>query len=243
MTRRFLAPAPLVAGAFDLPPDEARHLAVVLRAAPGDRVEATDGAGREADAVVVSLGRGAARLRTEGPVRDVPRPPPLELWAALPRAGGADDVVRVATELGATTIRPLRAERGVWRPSDDADGARSERFRKAAVAALKQCKGAWLPALPPAASPADLALGDGDVACFGSPAADAAPALAVVAAARGGRVVVLVGPEGGFTAEEERLLRERGARAARIGRHVLRVETAATALLAVVIAARDGGAS
>ncbi|HYC79257.1 MAG TPA: RsmE family RNA methyltransferase [Planctomycetota bacterium] len=212
--RRFLVPPPLAAGETALPPDEARHLVSVLRGAVGDAVEVTDGRGAEAEAVVASVSRAAAAVRVHR-VRAVPEPRPLELWCALPRAGAADDVVRVATEVGATAIRPLLCARGVWRPDGD-DAKRRARFEKAAANALKQCRGAWMPAFPPPVAVEDLRFEDGDFAWFGAPRPDAPPPTAHADA-----------------------LRAAGARPARVGRHVLRVETAAIALLALAGACRD----
>lgn len=239
MTRRFFVPAPLRAGEFDLPEDEARHFVGVLRARTGDALELTDGAGAEADAEAVAVGRSSARVRVVGDVRRLPPPRPLELRCALPRAGAADDVVRVATEIGATVVRPLLCARGVWRPDEDRDERRAARFHKAAVAALKQCKGVWLPELPPAV-PVDRAVDEAGAALlFGALAADAVDfATAVPRLAAASRVCVCVGPEGGFTAEEEAALRARGGLPVRVGRHVLRVETAVVALLALAAAAQ-----
>lgn len=239
MTRRFLVPPPLPAGDFELPADEAAHLATVLRARPGETIELTDGAGREASATVVAIGRRTATVRVDEAVRRIPRPPALELWCALPRAGAADDVVRQATEVGATMIRPLLTERGVWRSEPDRDDRRHDRFAKAAAAALKQCKGAWSPEFAPPLPPSELKCGSGDCAIFGSlregvvPLKDAAPRIREAA-----RVIVLVGPEGGFTEAEERAMVSAGATAVRLGRHVLRIETAVVALLGFAVAAR-----
>ena len=222
-----------------MPSDEALHLATVLRAKAGDSVELTDGAGSEAAGTVTSVGRRTATVRVEGPVRRVVRPPTMELRCALPRAGAADDVVRQATEIGATIIRPLVTERGVWKSEPERDERRHDRFVKAAAAALKQCKGSWLPEFGAPVSPADLKLGPGDVAVFGS-LREGAILLREAGAriADAGRVVVLIGPEGGFTEAEERAMASAGALAVRLGGHVLRVETAVVALLGFAVAVR-----
>src|SRR5262245_26674300 len=110
--RRFRTNPPLAEGLVTLEGEEARHLRAVLRARPGDRVVLFDGAGREAEAEVTQVGRDEVACRTVGPLRAIAPPRcRVELVCALPRAGAADDVVRVAVEAGATAIRPLVASR------------------------------------------------------------------------------------------------------------------------------------
>jgi 16S rRNA (uracil1498-N3)-methyltransferase len=235
--RRFKAPAPLAAGCVELAGEEARHLRVVLRGRAGDKVVLFDGAGREAEAEIVGVGRDSVECRVAGPVRLVDPPAcRVELVCALPRAGAADDVVRVAVEAGASAIRPLIAERGVWRADDAGDAQRSERFTRAAVAALKQAGLAWMPELLPASAPADLAFAPGDLAIVGSVRPGAVPireALEPLRPIR--RAAVVVGPEGGLTEDEERVLVERGAVPVRAGPGTLRVETAAIVLVSHVL--------
>ena len=203
----------------------------------GDRIVLFDGAGREAAADVVDVGRDSVSCRTVGD--GAPRDPPecrVELVCALPRAGAADDVVRVATEVGASAIRPLVAERGVWKPDEEDEPRRSERFARAAVAALKQAGLAWMPAFLPAAAPADLEIAPGDLAIVGSIGAAAIPIRDVLNARRPiRRAIVIVGPEGGLTAVEEDALVGLGAVPVRAGPGVLRVETATIVLVSHVL--------
>jgi 16S rRNA (uracil1498-N3)-methyltransferase len=235
--RRFKAAPPLEAGTVVLEGEEARHLRVVLRARAGDRIVAFDGAGREADAEVVLVGRDEVECRTLGAVRAVSAPAVrIELACALPRAGAADDVVRVAVEAGATAIRPLVAARGVWRPEDPGESQRPERFERAAVAALKQSGLAWMPSFLAPASPADMAFGAADLALVGSVVPESAP-IRQALEARGPflSAVVVVGPEGGLTPEEEAELVAKGAVRVRCGPGILRVETAVIALVSHVV--------
>jgi 16S rRNA (uracil1498-N3)-methyltransferase len=235
--RRFKVDPPLAEGSVTLTGEEARHLRVVLRARTGDRIVLFDGAGREAAADDVDVGRDSVQCRTAGPVR-LADPPicRIELVCALPRAGAADDVVRVAIEAGATAIRPLLAERGVWRPDEAGERQRSERFARAAMAALKQAGLAWMPAFLPPAVPADLELPKGTLAIVGSTGARAVPLREALDLRRPIReAVVVVGPEGGLTDGEEGALVARGAVPVRAGPGVLRVETAVIVLVSHVL--------
>lgn len=235
--RRFKTVPPLAEGQVTLEGEEARHLRAVLRARPGDRVVLFDGAGREAEAEVTQVGRDEVACRTVGVIRAMAPPRcRVELVCALPRAGAADDVVRVAVEVGATAIRPLVASRGVWRPEDPVEAQRSDRFERAAVAALKQSGLAWMPEFLAPASPADLVFAPGGVAILGSVSETAAPIREVLEKRRPvTSAVVVVGPEGGLTADEEETIVAKGATPAKCGPGILRVETAVVALVSQVV--------
>lgn len=239
MTRRFFSEVPRTPGAVVLCDDESRHLATVLRARAGDVVELFDGEGRVAAARVARVDRRAATLEIEAPPIETPRPRPLELFCALPRAGGADDVVRLATEVGATSVTPLLCERGVFDPAARERKGRGDRFRAAAIAALKQCRRAWLPTFGAPLKVDAFEASPEREAIVGSPRPSAARFKDVVArVAAATTAAVVVGPEGGFTEGEEATLLSRGVAPVRIGDGVLRVETAVVVLLSFVGEAR-----
>jgi 16S rRNA (uracil1498-N3)-methyltransferase len=101
-----------------------------------------------------------------------------------------------------------------------------------AAAALEQCGGARLPGLS-----GPHAIGEVAALLAGAPAAVLDPTAAEPLSARRSEVAsVLVGPEGGWTPVELSTLAAAGARAARLGERVLRVETAAVAAAALLLA-------
>lgn len=199
------------------------HLERVLRVRPGDPLTIADGHGRWRTAVL-----GEEPTPT-GPVAEQPvRPPPLTVAFALVKGAKPEVVVQKLTELGIDRIVPFRAARSVvqW---DDAKAAKAVlRLRAVARAAAMQCHRACLPEIAEVASFDQLASEPGAVLAdrAGHP-----PAL--------GRPVVLVGPEGGWAAEE----RARELPRMTVGEHVLRAETAAIAagvLMAALRAAAVG---
>lgn len=236
--RRFKVDLPLDPGPVFLEGEEGRHLRVVLRARAGERITVFDGAGHEAEAEVLDAGRDRVSCRVAGPVRVVPKPAcTIELVCALPRAGAADDVVRVAVEVGATAIRPLIAERGVWRP-EGGEVAASKGFVRASVAALKQSGRSWMPDLLPAVDAAGLPIAAGELAILGSVGEGSVPVRDVLSRRHPTpRTVVIVGPEGGLTAREEEILVSKGAIRVHAGRAILRVETAVIVLVSHVTGA------
>lgn len=215
-----------------LPADTAAHLRRVLRLPAGAALELADGGGARAPAV---LEGDAARLT--GPVVHEPRPAPsLEVAQALPKGRKLDDVVRVLTELGVDRLLPVASERSVVRLSGPRADRAVERWRAVAVAACEQSRRTWLPRLDLPASVEDVATetvgatlvvahvgGDHPLRAAMEQVADRAPE----------RVVLAVGPEGGWTDAEVATLADAGGQVVSLGPTVLRTEHAAPALVAV----------
>jgi len=216
--------------------DEARHLTRVMRARIGDEVSVFDGAGREWPGRVARIARDRVELSL-GPVRTDPAPPVRVLAVALPKGDRQKWLVEKLTELGVTRLVPLIAGRGVAEPTE----AARERLERTAIEACKQCGRTTLLEIAAAATPEALVAGT--IPAGPGLGAAAAPRL-VLADARGGSwrevgagiasPVGLVGPEGGFTPGELALFSRAGAVPVRLGPHVLRVETAAIALAALL---------
>ncbi len=242
LRRFFHAAGPGSDGAIVLAGEEAHHAAQVIRLQPGDPACVLDGRGGEHDCVVLTVHRREIRLQLTKS-RQHERPVCLvRLVPAITKGKSFELLLQKAVELGASEIRPLITDHVVARPAVAEFGERQERWQKVAVEAIKQCGSPWLPVvLPPAGLTAALK-------------ADAATELALVAAldtdARHLRMVfdefldqrrrlptsvsIWIGPEGDFTAEELRVLRESGARAVTLGKNILRSETAAMYALSVL---------
>ena len=221
----------------ELEADEARHARDALRKRVGDHVVLFDGLGHEATAEVCAVSKRGVEVVVDD-VRHVPRVPAvtIEVIVGLPRAGAADDVVKRAIEAGASRIIPLVSRRSVHRPEKKARSGRSrdDRFRRLAVAAMKQCGRNVMPTLDAPVALDDLEL-DGAWGCFGSPYVnDGEPNIGAVEAALvpfPARVRCVIGPEGGLAPEEEATLVARGFEAVGVGLQVLRVETAVIAFV------------
>lgn len=221
MKRTFLCPELPERGPAVLPPGESRHLATVLRAAPGDELRLVDGRGRRGVARFVGLEGALARvevLSTErGAAGSGPNGARIGVAAAIPKGARADWMVEKAVEAGLDVFFPILTRRGVA----TAEGAsKRARWDRIAAEAAKQCGRATVPELlEPRALEEVLAL------TAGWP-------VRVVAEASGGAMphdpgdaLVFVGPEGGWAPEERGLLAALAP--VRLGPHILRVETAA----------------
>jgi 16S rRNA (uracil1498-N3)-methyltransferase len=228
MSERFFITTPPVAGRAVLLGDEARHLAKVLRAKPGDRVTLFDGSGRSWEARVATIGRGEVALEVGEPRESPPvRPPAITLAVALPKGERQKWLVEKLTELGVARLVPLVTERGVAAATAGA----IERLERGVIEACKQCGRDRLMDIAAPLTVAEIV------------AATPAGSVGIVADPAGGpldgigwrqaeQVIGLVGPEGGFTAEELASATAAGWPQVALGAHVLRIETAAVALAA-----------
>jgi 16S rRNA (uracil1498-N3)-methyltransferase len=204
----------------DLTPEDRHHLARVLRLRPGDSLTVSDGRGGW------RLCRFGEELEPVGDSHQVPRPAPvLTVAFALVKGERPEWAVQKLTELGIDRIIPFVAARSVVRWEPDRASRQVERLRRVAREAAMQSRRCYLPALEDVASFADVATLPG--ATLADPAGRVPqPGLATV----------LVGPEGGWAAEEE----VAGLPRVRLGDHVLRTETAAVAGASLIAALRAG---
>lgn len=242
MHRCFVSPEEWTGGLLCPGEEEAHHLADVLRVGQdGELVLVFDGNGRQAlaRARVFRSGRSSRvelEILSEQPVQ---RPTPrILLVQALPKGGRMDWIIEKAVELGVSEIFPVITERVVARLDARQSVEKSERWRRVAISAAKQCGTAWVPAVRPVADfGAALRLVQADLVLIGSLAPDARPlraALRELAARPVRSVALLIGPEGDFTPGELQLAAAAGAVGVSFGTLVLRVETAALFGLSVL---------
>lgn len=204
---------------FDLDAQAAHHLLTVLRVQAPALVEAFDSTGNVATLELQPTGRVALKdLRREALGNT------LVLAAPLLKGDRQDWLVEKCCELGVTTLLPLDCERAVITELSE---NKRERYERLILAACKQ-SGRNVPMLIAELTPlASLATG---ARVFLSPRAQR-PLHDVLREHTA--VTLIIGPEGGFTDAETGWLEASGAQAARLGRHVLRAETAALAAAAV----------
>jgi 16S rRNA (uracil1498-N3)-methyltransferase len=222
MRTLFVENLPPLGGEAVLERREAEHLFRVLRAAPGERFRLLDGSGGRAVAEVCP----GKVLKVESLER-VPEPErKLHLFFALPRRNRLDALLPACAELGAWELHPCVCARSV------AESTPNERWK---LQLIEGCKQSGNPFLPRVAAPEPLlpcvrkAVEGGMELFYGSVVPAETPAAS---AAR--EVGWVVGPEGGFTPEEDAELRAVGIRPLNLGEWVLRLETAALCGLAVL---------
>ena len=190
-----------------LPRDEAEHLTRVLRLGAGDTVAVFDGRGHEFLARVVSA------LRREVRVQIVSRVEPaaesavaLTLAQAILKGDKMDDVIRDAVMLGVAAIQPVVTRRSETTVAALMRGARVERWRRVALASVKQSRRAVVPEIRMPLT-LDVALGEPAAALRmmlvePGAAADVEPLSVLQQERAPSDAVVFVGPEGGWAVEE-----------------------------------------
>lgn len=237
---RFFAPA-LDPGdeLVTLPRGEAEHLTRVLRLGVGDMVSVFDGRGREYLARIVSAARRDVRVQIVQPVQPVPEPAvPIVLVQAVLKGERMDDVVRDAVMLGAAAVQPIVSKRTEATVAGLLRGAKIDRWRRVALASTKQSRRAVVPEIrmplafesylsePPPSRRLMLV----------EPAATTAaqPLAALRQERQPADADVLVGPEGGWTAEECEAAHAHGVALVTLGRRTLRADAVPVAAIAVL---------
>jgi 16S rRNA (uracil1498-N3)-methyltransferase len=224
-------------------PDDAHKIATVLRGRTGERVHVVDSAGCafaasievSGAAVAASLDEQLERGSRESSLR-------VTIAQGIPKGQKMDLIVEKATELGVAAIVPLRSERVVGERTGD---AKRERWERLAKSAAQQCGRTRLPAIEPIAE-WDVLLarfGDFDRVYLPWELADVRPLREVFDADAGpnaevANVLVVIGPEGGFSAAEVARAQAAGARTISLGTRILRTETVALVVLSALLYAR-----
>ena len=208
----------------ELETEDAHHVERVLRTRPGDPLVLGDGAGRWRPA------RHGEPPEPTGPIETAPRPTPVITVAfALVKGDRPEWVVQKLTELGVDRIVPFRAERSVVRWDDVRAAKAVARLRSVARAAAQQCHRPWLPEMSEISAFPDLLRSDGVALAERS---GGAPTLE--------RPFVLVGPEGGWAPAELSAAADAGVPPVALSAHVLRADTAAITVGAILTGLRGG---
>ncbi len=239
--------------AAELSEAETRHARQSRRLSAGDRIAVFDGRGRQAFGRVGATGGRTIHVAIEAVTEVSPPRPALALAFAPPKGPRQDAIVEKCTELGVAVLQPISTVRSVA----GASGHRLDRWQRTAIEAAKQSGQAWLPEFRPIRSLREvladraeydlrmLLVSAGNVAAE-TPCDNDAPAcrrgsieprriaemLADLRSA--GRVLALIGPEGGWSDDEIVEAIAAGVRPVSLGPNILRIETAAIALGAIV---------
>jgi 16S rRNA (uracil1498-N3)-methyltransferase len=217
--------------------EESRHARSVLRLAMGEEVELFDGDGAVAQGRIGAAGKKGIEVEILDSRLLLPATTSRIIIAASVAKGERfDGLVTQCTELGVDRIVPVIYERTVKLAS----GHQTQRYERLAISACKQCGRVFLPVIDSPDSfksaleqlrdrypNAVMIFGSLTGQCWNSGVFDAFQ-----------DIIAFIGPEGGFTGDEESLLAQRGAVPVRLTDTTLRVETAALALAALLTVKR-----
>jgi len=230
-TPRFYCPDSLPSsGLFELPADAAHHALRVLRLRVSDRVQIFDGQGGAYDANISEISGKHVNLAILNPCpAQTHSGLHITLAQAMSSSEKMDWVVQKATELGASAIQPVQTQRSVAKLTSERAEKRTEHWRGVVIAACEQSGrndlmqvnaplelSHWLSQMRAISGTKFILLPEG----AGSMQQHTPPQ---------GQVTLLIGPEGGFSADEALMAQQAGFVPIRLGPRVLRTETAALA--------------
>lgn len=230
------------AGEVTLSPEESHHVGHVLRLQPDDSIALFDGRGSEAQARLIRLEWGKAIVEV-GRIRQraFELRHRITLAVAMGRQHRQGYLVEKCTELGVAAIQPITAGRSVTKPGDHA----VEKWSRRAIEAAKQSGRAWVPLIHSPVTVAEMvdravSFSAAFMADIGGEAVQRGERDGAVVAwsnvlarqPEGAELLVLVGPEGGWTEEERASAARAGVVAVGLSPTILRTETAAVAVCA-----------
>ncbi len=251
LTRCFVPPPLQQQTQRSLPRAAALHVTRVLRLRAGARLTLFDGRGGEFEAEILAVHRDEVRvgvlahqpIEREAPVR-------VALLQSVARGERMDLIVQKATELGVAAIVPLTTERSVVHLTDSAAGRRCEHWRQIAISACEQCGRNRVPTVHEVTSLIEACrragtlsetegqhdVGRHPIRWILSPEAELSLAAAATTAAgtQAPDVILLVGPEGGWSTQDAAVARQFHFQPCHLGPRILRAETAPIAALALI---------
>ena len=211
--------------------DEARHMKV-LRLNKGDQICLFDGTGSEIIGQIEAIGPRKVEIKVVAREKVSTTGVLVDLAISVPKGKRWDWLIQKATEIGVDRIIPVLAKRGVVIPKKE---SKSERWTRIAVEAAKQSQRATVPGITEPVKFDDLMdfTDEYDLKIIAAPTAKQNLKQALQKK-RPKRVLCLIGPEGGFTDEEEDKAKKRGFTPVKLGKEILRVETAGIAILSMI---------
>lgn len=221
--------------------EESAHASKVLRFRPGEAVQLIDGENRY-DAVLTEVSAEETKARVTALCPSPEAPARAVLWQGLPKADKLELIAQKATELGVWEIWPVEMLRSVARLGKN-DPKKQERLSRIALEAAKQSGRAHVPEVRAAVS-FDKALKrleeeSFDLILVAWEEEHALPLSKAIGEYRQfngvpGRVLIVIGPEGGIDEAEQQRLAALGAQSVTLGPRILRTETAGLCALAAL---------
>jgi 16S rRNA (uracil1498-N3)-methyltransferase len=218
---------------------EAKHIARVLRMTRGDRLILTDGKDQRLQVVIESARPQEVLVVVE---RSLPHPPPppveIIICQALLKSRPMDYLIQKTTELGVASIQPFTSERTVVKLKENRPSNKLRHWREIARNGAKQCDRGAPAEIQAVTSVEEILARHNDknalkVVLWEHEKSEDLKTLLGTASTHSS-VVGVVGPEGGFAAQEIALAQEAGFVPVSLGSRILRAETAAITLVAIV---------
>ncbi len=223
----------------ELGQDNLKYLKQVIRLKQGDKVNIFDGFGHEFEAVIKNFSPKTVLLELGKTIPQAGKEILITLAQAIPKAGKMDTIVKSAAELGTDIIIPFDAARSVSRISCEKSSLKIKRWQKIAGEAARCCHSSHIAKVSEVLSFADMlasASGNALRLIFWEEESQKTvkDILTNESVATTKNFFVVVGPEGGFSRDEVSMAKERGFISVSLGKQILKVETAAVAIISII---------
>ncbi|GAA0135953.1 16S rRNA (uracil(1498)-N(3))-methyltransferase [Paenibacillus sp. YSY-4.3] len=245
MQRYFIDPEQFGDKTVSITGEDARHIGKVMRSKPEDKLIVSDGIAREALVEITEIEAQEVKARIIEMLEASGEPRvQVTIAQSLPKGDKMEIVIQKCTEIGASSFLPFMSERTVVQYDPRKEEKRALRWRKIAKEAAEQAHRSRVPAVDSPATWKELLgkLPEYDLACVcyekehGQQLRDVLkPFSERIGDGTKPRVLVAIGPEGGFTEQEIAQLEAAGAVSIGLGRRILRTETAGMAALTCIM--------
>ncbi len=223
----------------ELGPDNYKYLKQVLRLKPGNKINVFDGCGHEFAAVIKSFSPGGVCVELGEKISAPGKGIRISLAQAIPKANKMDLIAKSAAELGADVIIPFTAARSVSRIAGDKELAKIARWQKIVREAARCCRSSQMTEVYPLKSFVSMIKdADGPFLKMIFWEEESQKSIKDVLTDKKINSIrdffIVVGPEGGFSKDEVILAKGAGFISVSLGRQILKVETAAAAIISII---------
>ena len=218
---------------------DAHHLMHAMRAKAGQQFVVVDGSSHVGRVELVSFTAEEVTARLlERLEHNTESPLEIVLAQCLPKGDKMELIAQKAVELGITAIRPLKSRNSVVRYDEKKAAEKQKRWQKIVNEAAKQCGRTEIPEVLPVRGLSEwlreMELSEGDLMIFCYENEERRNLKECLRGLKVRRVVLLIGPEGGFSLEEAEAVLKKGAAGVSLGPRILRAETAAIAAMSII---------
>ncbi len=237
MPKFFTVPDYIENNSLKITGDDVSHISKVLRMAPGEKIIVCDGQGNDYDAVITSISKSEVLADITGKYVCEAEPSVcVTLYQALPKQGKMEYIIQKNTELGINKIVPVYTKRCVVKPTD-----KTERWSKVAESAAKQCGRDIIPEVSVTVSfeEALKQMAEFDLAIMPYECEEENKLKTVLESSCYKNISIFIGPEGGFDTKEVEEAVKSGVKTVTLGKRILRTETAASAVLPIIMYEND----
>ncbi len=235
--RFFISPEQVIDQHITITGEDVRHIVTVLRMKTGEELMLCDGKGNEYLVRIARVNKSEVTADLMSRSKQEIRHPFITLGQGLPKSDKMDWIVQKATELGVAEIVPLVTERTIVKIRDEEK--RVSRWQKICHEAAMQSNRPNIPQVGHIVPFSDylLTLSPEPRTLLLLPWEEGTVPIKGILRANPGitNIIVLIGPEGGFSAQEAEKAKEKGFHPVSLGQNILRTETAAIAALSMIL--------